>query len=102
MEHVSKFRNIYGTNNPSEKFIDLKFYQYFSESTHIKANNKWVAFPWQTQGGGALCVLDITKPKKVDVKTPKINGHKALVTDFDFCPFEDGNFINFRCNSNRI
>lgn len=36
-----------------------------------------------------MCVLDITKPKKVDVKTPKINGHKALVTDFDFCPFED-------------
>ncbi|MFO0131712.1 MAG: hypothetical protein ACK52J_04280 [bacterium] len=49
-----------------------------------------------------MCVLDITKPKKVDVKTPKINGHKALVTDFDFCPFEDGNYINFRCNSNRI
>ena len=44
----------------------------------------------------------IVNAKKVDVKTPKINGHKALVTDFDFCPFEDGNFIIFRCNSNRI
>ena len=56
----------------------------------MKGNHKWIGFPWQSNGGGILCVNRIDNPKKVTSDQPKIIGHKGKVVDFDFCPFDEG------------
>lgn len=49
-----------------------------------------MAFPWQTQGGGILCVVKVGEARKVELSTAKIVGHKGPVLDFDFSPFDEG------------
>ena len=84
-----KYRNLFG-EKWKEQVVNVSFGQFPCESTALKGNHKWVAFPWQTNGGGVLCVVKMGHTRKVEVTCPKIVGHKGLVLDFDFCPFDEG------------
>ena len=84
-----KYRNLFG-EKWKEQVVNVSFGQFPCESTALKGNHKWVAFPWQTNGGGVLCVVKMGHTRKVEVTCPKIVGHKGPVLDFDFCPFDEG------------
>lgn len=66
----------------------------------MKGNHKWVAFPWQTQGGGILCVVRVGVPRKLELSYPKIVGHKGPVLDFEFSPFDEGKKVTLILISN--
>jgi len=60
------------------------------DSNWVTASSKWVAVAWQTAGGGAVGILDATKPGKVEpTQVPLVSGHKGAVLDLEFDPFND-------------
>ncbi len=60
MKPVLKYRNVYGEIQ-NNKFEGIKFDQSVTESCAIKGNKKFTAFPWQSTGGGIVCVLENEK-----------------------------------------
>ena len=49
-----------------EKYENVRPSQNTCESSCMKGNSKYVAFPWQTGGGGSLCVLSAVGQCKLD------------------------------------
>mmetsp|Transcript_402 Transcript_402/g.562 ORF Transcript_402/g.562 Transcript_402/m.562 type:complete len:350 (+) Transcript_402:112-1161(+) len=72
-----------------EKFENIKPSTVIMDSCLLKANSKFVGVSWASTGGGALAILDVTKPKKMDPEFAKIKGHNGTVMDFDFYPFNE-------------
>jgi len=63
------------------------------DSNWVTASSKWVAVAWQTAGGGAVGILDATKPGKLEpTQVPLVAGHKGAVLDLEFDPFNDDIF----------
>lgn len=63
------------------------------DSNWVTASSKWVAVAWQTAGGGAVGILDATKPGKLEpTQVPLVSGHKGAVLDLEFDPFNDDIF----------
>ena len=61
-----KFRNVFGTSL-STKFDSVKFDQSTTESCALKGNKKYTAFPWQSQGGGTVCVVKNSHGQKIEL-----------------------------------
>jgi coronin-1B/1C/6 len=60
------------------------------DSNWVTASSKWVAVAWQTAGGGAVGILDASKPGKLEpTQVPLVSGHKGAVLDLEFDPFND-------------
>jgi coronin-1B/1C/6 len=60
------------------------------DSNWVTASSKWVAIAWQTAGGGAVGILDASKPGKLEpTQVPLVSGHKGAVLDLEFDPFND-------------
>jgi len=86
---ASKFRHVFGTGSkPEQCYLDLKPSRNAHDSNLIKANPKYLAVCWEAAGGGAFAVIDqkeIGKTKNFNLFT----GHKSVVLDVDFNPFND-------------
>lgn len=90
----STYRNIFGEST----FTSLNIYENLkvgtskNVSSEIKCNGKYFAFPWHTTGIGSLMVAPIPTFSSC-VKFPEvpslIAGHSAVITDFEFYPFND-------------
>jgi coronin-1B/1C/6 len=63
------------------------------DSNWVTASSKWICVAWQTAGGGAVGVLDVSKPGKLEpTQVPLVSGHKGAVLDLEFDPFNDDVF----------
>ncbi|XP_064489724.1 coronin-7-like [Ornithodoros turicata] len=61
-----------------------------SFGNHIKASALFKAFNVENRGGGSLGVLQIDDTGKKNKNCPLLHAHTDFVTDFDFCPYDDG------------
>lgn len=87
---ASKFRHVYGTGSKKEQSIDnVKPSRNAWDSNLIKANPRFLAACWEASGGGAFWVGKIDDVGKLAAQPPLFGGHKAVVLDVDFHPFND-------------
>lgn len=84
-------RNLFGKDH-TKQFEDVRPSKNNTEAGQIKGNNKYIAFPWQSAGGGALSILENDSFCKLSANHSKIQGHTGPIMDFSFYPFDD-NFI---------
>lgn len=56
----------------------------------IKASSAFIAFNVESGGGGSLGLLPINASGSQKYQPPLLNAHSELITDFDFCPYDDG------------
>jgi len=86
---ASKFRHVFGKGaKPEEQYLDLKVSRNAWDSNLVKANPFFVAVCWEAAGGGAFAVLDIKAVGKQPAPA-LFSGHKQVVLDIDFNPFND-------------
>lgn len=52
-------------------------------------NGKFLAVVLESQGGGAFLVVPLSKVGRFDLNIPKVAGHKNLVMDIAWNPFDD-------------
>ena len=69
-----RFRHLFGEGQ-KQKYEHIQSSTMTVESCGIKGNPCYCAFAWKTSGGGALCILDNTKPEKLSSVPPMIVGH---------------------------
>jgi len=89
---ASKFRHVFGTQFKKEEcFDDLRVSRTAWDTNLVAANPLFFAVIWETGGGGGVAVVPWTNnfKGKVDPKLPIITGHKGVVLDIDFHPFND-------------
>jgi len=86
----SKFRHVFGTPAKREDcYDDLRVTPSAWDSNYIAGNPLFLAVIWDSSGGGSFLVLPWSATGKVDPKTPLVSGHKGIVLDLDFNPFND-------------
>lgn len=61
-----------------------------SFGNHIKASALYKAFSVDNRGGGSLGILPLDEVGKKSKNLPLLHAHSDFVTDFDFCPYDDG------------
>lgn len=90
----SKYRHVFANVPRREDVFDgVRLTKSAWDSNWVAASSKWVAVAWQTGGGGAVGILDATKPGKLEPTTvPLVAGHKGAVLDLQFDPFNDDIF----------
>lgn len=88
---ASKFRHVYGTPYKKESCYDgVKSSRNAWDSNLIKANPYFLGICWDAAGGGAFGVLNQKEDTgKLKADFPVFHGHKAVVLDLDFHPFND-------------
>jgi hypothetical protein len=59
------------------------------EGNVICGNDKWIAMPWKSSGGGIVAVHPANQFGKLNPSMPLITGHKGVVQDLCFSPFHD-------------
>jgi len=86
----SKFRHVFGTVFKKDQcFDDVRVTRNAWDTDLAAANGKYVAVIYEAQGGGSFAVLPWSVGGKVDPKLPLISGHKSVVLDIDWNPFND-------------
>ncbi|KAL8741231.1 MAG: hypothetical protein Q9190_006139 [Brigantiaea leucoxantha] len=55
----------------------------------VKANPKYLAVNWEASGGGAFAVIPLNEKGRLPDQLPLFRGHKAVVLDTDWSPFDD-------------
>eukprot|EP00931_Biecheleriopsis_adriatica_P035962 TRINITY_DN2073_c0_g1_i1.p1 TRINITY_DN2073_c0_g1~~TRINITY_DN2073_c0_g1_i1.p1 ORF type:complete len:460 (+),score=91.68 TRINITY_DN2073_c0_g1_i1:59-1438(+) len=89
----SKFRHVHG-EALKETFQDLRLSTKSSESSGIRGNSKFFAFPWESGGGGTLAVIPLTQHGRLGSRgVPLITGHTGGILDFEFNPFDDNMIV---------
>lgn len=89
----SKFRHVFG--EPLKlKYEDLRLSSKATESTGIRGNSKFFAFPWESGGGGTLAVVPITRYGRLPRDLPLVTGHTGPILDFEFNPFDETMLIS--------
>lgn len=61
-----------------------------SFGNHIKASALHKVFSVDNRGGGSLGVLPLDDTGKKSKNCPLLHAHSEFITDFDFCPYDDG------------
>ncbi|XP_037506962.1 coronin-7-like [Rhipicephalus sanguineus] len=61
-----------------------------SFGNHIKASALHKVFSVDSRGGGSLGVLPLEDTGKKSKNCPLLHAHSEFITDFDFCPYDDG------------
>lgn len=84
----SKFRHVHG-DQLKEKYEDLRISAKISESVGVRGNGKFIAFPWESGGGGTMAVLPAGAFGRTPRDIPLITGHSGPILDFEFNPFND-------------
>jgi len=90
----SKYRHVFANVPKRDDVWDgIKMTKSAWDSNWVTASSKWIAVAWQTAGGGAVGILDATKPGKLEpTQVPLVAGHKGAVLDLEFDPFNDSIF----------
>ncbi|KAI4186663.1 MAG: hypothetical protein L6R41_003337 [Letrouitia leprolyta] len=57
--------------------------------TDAKANPQYLAVNWEASGGGAFAVIPLSEKGRLPEQLPLFRGHKAVVLDTDWNPFDD-------------
>lgn len=87
---VSLYRHIYGEAQKNEDGYSDVFVSTNQIDTNMLAvNSTYLAFPFDTRGGGAFGVLKTGGSGKIGTNGPLFSGHKAPVLDVAFSPFND-------------
>lgn len=84
----SKFRHVFG-EAMKQKYEDLRLSSKATESTGVRGNSKFFAFPWESGGGGTLAVVPVTRYGRLPRDLPLVTGHTGPILDFEFNPFDD-------------
>ncbi|KAL1434831.1 hypothetical protein MTO96_001722 [Rhipicephalus appendiculatus] len=61
-----------------------------SFGNHIKASALHKVFSVDNRGGGSLGVLPLDDTGKKSKNCPLLHAHSEFITDFEFCPYDDG------------
>ena len=87
---TSKYRNATSKNaKRDEWFTELCVGNLSGEGNHVKASCKYIAFNWESAGGGSLGIVPVGAPGKFARNAPQVHAHSSFVSDFDFSPFDD-------------
>ncbi|XP_064481364.1 coronin-7-like isoform X2 [Ornithodoros turicata] len=70
--------------------LDLSIGAPQSFGNHIKASALFKAFSVDNRGGGSLGILPLDEIGKKSRNCPLLHAHADFITDFDFCPYDDG------------
>lgn len=90
----SKYRHVFADVSKTAVYSDLRPSNKGTESSGLRANAKFLALSWESGGGGAICVLDITKYGRTPSGQPLITGHRGPILDFEFNPFNDNMLLS--------
>jgi len=86
----SKFRHVFGQVAKKEEcYDDLRITRAAWDSNYAAASALYFGVLYESGGGGAFIVLPYSQSGKVDPKSPQVTGHKGVVLDIDFNPFND-------------
>ncbi|KAI4145210.1 MAG: hypothetical protein LQ341_002445 [Variospora aurantia] len=55
----------------------------------VKANPQYLSVNWEASGGGAFAVIPLNEKGRLPEQIPLFRGHKAVVLDTDWNPFDD-------------
>ncbi|KAI4226573.1 MAG: hypothetical protein L6R36_003058 [Xanthoria steineri] len=55
----------------------------------VKANPTYLSVNWEASGGGAFAVIPLNEKGRLPDQLPLFRGHKAVVLDTDWNPFDD-------------
>ncbi|XP_014680724.1 PREDICTED: coronin-2B-like isoform X3 [Priapulus caudatus] len=86
----SKFRHVYGV--PAKKnqcYECINITKNAHDSNFCTVNPKFVAVVTECAGGGSFLVLPIEKTGRQEINVPKVTGHKGVVLDVKWNPFND-------------
>lgn len=89
----SKFRHVFG-EPLKQRYEDCRLSSKATESTGIRGNGKFFAFPWESGGGGTLAVVANEKYGRLPRDLPLVTGHSGGILDFEFNPFDDNMLVS--------
>lgn len=86
----SKYRHVFGRPTRKDQCYDnLRVSTNAWDTNLVKVNPKYLAVNWEAGGGGAFAVIPLHERGKLPEKIPLFRGHKAVVLDTDWNPFND-------------
>jgi len=87
----SKFRHVFGAEAKKDHWVEnVRPSNCAFDGSFVAANEKLIAFCVEIGGGGAFCVIPVTKTGRLEPDIPKVNAHKEYVLDLKWNPFNDG------------
>ncbi|GAB6023962.1 hypothetical protein CHUAL_008692 [Chamberlinius hualienensis] len=88
---ISKYKNALPKISKKEDWIsDINVGSPQSHGNHVKASAAFVAYSSDARGGCSIGVIPLGTNGRIKADTPMVHCHSEQVTDFDFCPFDDG------------
>jgi len=85
----SKYRHVFADPPKTEDiWSGIRLTSESWDSNYCSVNPKWIAVPWNVGGGGAVGILDMKSPGKLQ-DVPLFSGHRGSVLDLDWNPFHD-------------
>ncbi|KAL8940282.1 MAG: hypothetical protein Q9216_002894 [Gyalolechia sp. 2 TL-2023] len=86
----SKYRHVFGRSTRKEQCYDnLRISKNAWDTNLVKANPQYLAVNWEASGGGAFAVIPLNEKGRLPEQLPLFRGHKAVVLDTDWNPFDD-------------
>ncbi|KAL9029529.1 MAG: hypothetical protein Q9196_002243 [Gyalolechia fulgens] len=86
----SKYRHVFGRPTRKEQCYDnLRISKNAWDTNLVKANPQYLAVNWEASGGGAFAVIPLNEKGRLPEQLPLFRGHKAVVLDTDWNPFDD-------------
>ncbi|KAI4162167.1 MAG: hypothetical protein LQ342_004186 [Letrouitia transgressa] len=82
--------HVFGRPTRKEQCYDnLRISKNAWDTNLVKANPKYLAVNWEASGGGAFAVIPLYEKGRLPDQLPLFRGHKAVVLDTDWNPFDD-------------
>ncbi|KAL9591849.1 MAG: hypothetical protein Q9179_007312 [Wetmoreana sp. 5 TL-2023] len=86
----SKYRHVFGRPTRKEQSYDnIRISKNAWDTNLVKANPQYLAVNWEASGGGAFAVIPLNEKGRLPEQLPLFRGHKAVVLDTDWSPFDD-------------
>ncbi|KAL8659782.1 MAG: hypothetical protein Q9202_006957 [Teloschistes flavicans] len=86
----SKYRHVFGRPTRKEQCYDnIRISKNAWDTNLVKANPQFLAVNWEASGGGAFAVIPLHERGRLPEQLPLFRGHKAVVLDTDWSPFDD-------------
>ncbi|KAL8672197.1 MAG: hypothetical protein Q9168_003329 [Polycauliona sp. 1 TL-2023] len=92
----SKYRHVFGRptrkslTRPQEQCYDnIRISKNAWDTNLVKANPTYLSVNWEASGGGAFAVIPLNEKGRLPDQLPLFRGHKAVVLDTDWSPFDD-------------
>ncbi|KAL8727867.1 MAG: hypothetical protein Q9166_005744 [cf. Caloplaca sp. 2 TL-2023] len=86
----SKYRHVFGRPTRKEQCYDnIRISKNAWDTNLVKANPTYLSVNWEASGGGAFAVIPLNERGRLPEQLPLFRGHKAVVLDTDWNPFND-------------